>query len=442
MKKKLPRDQLYDIIDVTKEDLNSDEVKEALMAIKRKQIENEHGFRIWQASDGRWKTYYQEPGKKRKLIACKEKSDLIDRLMQFKYENVENPTLESLFEEWLNEKLEFREITEQTASRYRQDFQRYFVKYNWHKKKVLNVDMDELTHYVKSTIVNEALTKKSFGNYRILIRGIFSRAKKRKFVDWNIRSLIDDMFISKKSFVSKKIDPEEQILNDEEVEKMMTYLWNHQDMMNMAILLDFYTGLRIGELVSLKKSDFVDGEYLHIQRTEIAIHGRCNEGDNLSSTAISEQTKTENGDRMVFLSKEAIKIVEWLLDYPNNDTEWMFVSKNQNRIVRATLHRRLTQICEKIGIPHRSMHKIRKTYASRLLDSGVNDNLVIKQMGHSNIEVTKNYYYFTHQMRDEQQEQISKAMSDYKRNSNQKQSKSESPFKLVTRDFKRVSSIS
>lgn len=436
MRKRLPRDELYDIMTITKEDLDSDEIKEVIMAKKRKETVLNHEFKIWEGNDGRWKTYYQEPGGKRKLIAFTDKNNLIDRLMELKYETNKNPTLGCLFEEWLAEKLEFREITPQTASRYKQDFQRFFIKYDWDKKRIRTIDITELSKYVKTTIVKENVTKKTFGNFRIILRGIFLQAKKNEFVDFNIRTLIEDLFISKKSFATIKRDPKNEIFNDEEVEKMIDYLSNHKDIMNMAILLDFYTGLRIGELCALKKSDFIDDEYLHIQRTEISIHGRCNEDENLSSTDVQENTKTENGDRMVFLSEEALEVVHWLLEYKDNDTEWMFVSKNKNRIVRATLHRRLTHVCKAINIPHKSMHKIRKTYASRLLDSGVNENIICKQLGHSNIDVTKNYYYFMHQMKEEQKQQLSQAMKDYNKNSNQNVMDAKPRLRLVSTDFR------
>lgn len=437
MKKELSNDELYAIIDFTKEDLNSDVVKEAIMAAKRKKVEEQHGYHIWQASDGRWKTYYHTSDGKRKLLAYKEKSDLIDRIMELNYENVENPTLEDLFEEWICEKLEFKEITDQTASRYRQDFKRFFINYEWHTKKILSIDMEELAQFVKHIIINEKLTKKTFGYLRIVLRGIYTQAKKHKYVTCDIRSLIDDMFISKKTFTPIKKDPEHEILNDEEVDKMVKYLSQHKDMMNMAILLDFYTGLRIGELVALKKTDFVDGEYLYVQRTETAVHGKCNEDEESSSTMISNRTKTECGTRKVFLCPEALEIISWLLEHPRNNTEWMFVSNNQNRIVRATLHRRLTEVCDILQIPHKSMHKIRKTYASRLLDSGVNENIICKQLGHKHIDITKNYYYYLHQMKDEQREQLTNAVKDYRSECNQKQSYSKPVFRLVNSDFKR-----
>ena len=48
---------------------------------------------------------------------------------------------------------------------------------------------------------------------------------------------------------------------------IMDYLINNIDMMNLGILLMFLTGIRIGELVTLKHSDF-SGNVFNVRRTE------------------------------------------------------------------------------------------------------------------------------------------------------------------------------
>lgn len=40
------------------------------------------------------------------------------------------------------------------------------------------------------------------------------------------------------------------------------------------------------------------------------------------------------------------------------------------------------------------MHVLRKTYATRLLNSNVDEAIVINQMGHTDIATTKGYYYY------------------------------------------------
>ena len=63
-----------------------------------------------------------------------------------------------------------------------------------------------------------------------------------------------------------------------------------------------------------------------------------------------------------------------------NDYEW--------------LSNKIESICRCINIPHRSFHKIRKTYATTLIDAGVGENVIINQMGHTEILTTKRFYYY------------------------------------------------
>ena len=56
------------------------------------------------------------------------------------------------------------------------------------------------------------------------------------------------------------------------------------------------------------------------------------------------------------------------------------------------------------------MHKVRKTYATKLINGGVDESLVIRQMGHTSIDCTKNYYYFNNKTDEEATRQIEMAI--------------------------------
>ncbi len=71
----------------------------------------------------------------------------------------------------------------------------------------------------------------------------------------------------------------------------------------------------------------------------------------------------------------------------------MMVGKR--KIYTNTFNDRLYKACDSCGIPRRSMHKIRKTYGTLLLDTNIEDSLVMEQMGHSDIATTRRYYYFS-----------------------------------------------
>ena len=93
---------------------------------------------------------------------------------------------------------------------------------------------------------------------------------------------------------------------------------------------------------------------------------------------LSEDKKQEE---TIFLSSSEVKNLAY------------YLNKRKERLHTQAIRKRLYQICEKLGMPVRSPHKIRKTYGSILLDNDVNSKIIEKQMGHAGINVTKEYYY-------------------------------------------------
>ena len=57
------------------------------------------------------------------------------------------------------------------------------------------------------------------------------------------------------------------VFSNEEMPLMINYLKNNLDAKNIGILLMFATGIRVGELVTLKH-DVFDGNTFKIRRTE------------------------------------------------------------------------------------------------------------------------------------------------------------------------------
>lgn len=71
---------------------------------------------------------------------------------------------------------------------------------------------------------------------------------------------------------------------------------------------------------------------------------------------------------------------------------------------------RLTEISISTFIPRRSTHKIRKTYASKLIDARVEDSIIKAQMGHRDIKTTRGYYYFQTHDNDYLNQEIERAI--------------------------------
>lgn len=119
--------------------------------------------------------------------------------------------------------------------------------------------------------------------------------------------------------------------------------------------------------------------------------------------------KTEAGDRYLIIPDSAIAILDDILTQSASG-EYLF-SEHGKRIRSNAFNRRLTRVCDDLHIKHRSMHKIRKTYGTTLLDADVDESIVAEQMGHSDIATTKRFYYRSNKNDNTKFEQISKALS-------------------------------
>jgi len=89
---------------------------------------------------------------------------------------------------------------------------------------------------------------------------------------------------------------------------------------------------------------------------------------------------------------------------------YMFLNKN-GRIHESSLDRKLRTLCRRIGIEEKSLHKIRKTYISTLIDQGVNLNTIRETVGHEDERMTLKNYCFDRRSTEQIEEQLEKALT-------------------------------
>ncbi len=188
----------------------------------------------------------------------------------------------------------------------------------------------------------------------------------------------------------------------------MSWQLNHYkakpDIYNLGILLTFQTGLRVGELSTLKKED-LHGRIIKIRHTE----DKYRDENNKWIVAVKEHAKTDAGNRDLIISSTALDTLNQILELNTSGT-YLF-EHNGKRIRGNTFNKRLSRICNELHIPHRTMHKIRKTYGTTLIDSDVDEGFITEQMGHSDISTTKKLYYFSNKTTKNKEKQIENAIS-------------------------------
>lgn len=383
--------------------INLSDVQNSIEAMKRDELLKKHSYEIWEGKDGKWYTYLPSKDGGRTLKKRKSRKDLEKVIIDF-YKNQKEVLIKDIFQEWISQKLEYGEIQKQTYDRYKTDFDRFFNNTDISKTDIRKITEDDLEMFIRQTIKNMNLSNKSYSGLRLLIMGIFKYAKKQKYTGISITQFFGDLDLPRKCFARKVVKDDESVFTDSEVEKISRYVRENVSMINYGILLAFQTGVRVGELCTLKYSD-IQGNKLRISRTEV----RYRDKDGNYVFEVRESPKTEAGNRDIILSSEAKKTLREIRRL-NPFGEYIFM-KDGKRIKEKAFSVKIVKICRYVGIKERSMHKARKTYATKLINGGVDESIVVKQMGHTSIDCTKNHYYFNNKNEEDAVKQIERAIS-------------------------------
>ena len=372
--------------------------KEKLLYLQR------HEHKKWLTNDGKWwKTYVIVEGE-RKQVKRHTEEELNEYLYEFYKSQENNPTVDDIFVAWTNWKLDNQDICKGTYDRYYIDYNRFFGE-AIRQVKISAITEDELDIFIRRTIIDNKLSRKAFSNFRTLVYGVFKYAKKKHYTDINIVEFFNNLELGNRIFKKPKRNAETSVFHDDESEKLLLYLTDHPTIENLGLLFCFYTGIRVGELAALKFTDISNG-IARIQRSEIVYKDDANPGKQIHE--IVEHTKTEAGEREVVLSQEAINILTvaaW-----NKTSDYIF-AKDGHRINKTAYNRYLSNACKAVDIPERTMHKIRRTVATKLLDAGLEDSIVAEQMGHSDVSTTRKYYYYGAKNKDYKAQRIREAIT-------------------------------
>lgn len=385
--------------------IDTDHIQKQIEMNERKKYLEMHDHSIWKGKDGYYRTYVDDEHCKRgvRLLKKKGKKSLEDAIVDYYRQNVENPYIDDVFKEWMSAKMRYKEIKKQSYDRYVNDYKRFFTK----DAHICNVRFEYITEYIledfiRTSIAEKQLTAKSWSGLRTLILGIFKYAKKMQYTDISITQFMGDLELSRNIFQKKRKNDEDHVFTVSELNMIKSFILDDKEsLLNYGVLLAFYTGMRVGELSTLKWAD-IEENSIYVQRTEIRVH----DDKGHLYVDVQETTKTDAGCRKIIISDDA-KIILKKIRKINPFGEYIFM-KDGKRIAGNLFTNRLYRICDNLHIKRRSMHKARATYGTMLYDAQVPKSVIISQMGHTDIKTTEQYYYFDNKSDNEKEEYIKK----------------------------------
>lgn len=158
-------------------------------------------------------------------------------------------------------------------------------------------------------------------------------------------------------------------------------------MRNLGILVMLLTGIRVGELVTLRNEE-VDGTVIRIRRTETRYRDDATGKDVYE---VKDFPKTAAGLRTVVLPPDYAWVAK-RLKMQNPFDEYIFY-ENGKRLTTNCIRQRMYRVCKQLNIYPKSPHKARKTYGSILLDNNIDHRFITDQMGHTDLLCSEKHYH-------------------------------------------------
>jgi integrase len=167
-----------------------------------------------------------------------------------------------------------------------------------------------------------------------------------------------------------------------------------------GILLCLYTGLRIGELLGLTWND-VDFSKGIIKITK-TVYREKDESGNWQMCVDSPKTKAS--DRVIPLPEYIVVLLRQ--DYETAQTPYVVENKKGERMSIRSYQYIFEKLTERAGMRKLNFHALRRTFATRAIECGMDIKTVADIMGHQNASITLNRY--AHCMLDHKIEMMQK----------------------------------
>lgn len=342
----------------------------------------------------------------------KETSEKLNRAIEELRDNrfinkSDNPTVEQWCHEWLWS-YKRNSVKQKTFDQYETILRTHIIP------DIGDIRLDDLKTMHIQRIINKmhdsGLSHRTIEVMKIVMHAALKQAQRNKLVGENV---CENVVLPRKQ--PKRI----RVLNEDEQTKLIAALKDNY--IGRGLLFALYTGMRRGEVLALKWSDYDKNEKT-ISITKALSRVRTYNKDGNKTMLTVTTPKTDTSIRTVPLIDKAVELLaehkrrqerymELVGDY-YTDNDLIFSSSRGDYLDPGNFNRKLNKTVKKIGIPRISPHVLRHSFATRGLEAEVSLKAMQELLGHSSITVTGDIY--THILKEQKRKEISKLNDVFK----------------------------
>lgn len=342
----------------------------------------------------------------------KETSEKLNRAIEELRDNrfinkSDNPTVEQWCHEWLWS-YKRNSVKQKTFDQYETILRTHIIP------DLGDIRLADLKTMHIQRIINKmhdsGLSHRTIEVMKIVMHAALKQAQRNKLVSENV---CENVVLPRKQ--PKHI----RVLNEDEQTKLIAALKDNY--IGRGLLFALYTGMRRGEVLALKWSDYDKNEKI-ISITKALSRVRTYNKDGNKTMLTVTTPKTDTSIRTVPLIDKAVELLaehkrkqerymELVGDY-YTDNDLIFSSSRGDYLDPGNFNRKLNKTVKKIGIPRISPHVLRHSFATRGLEAEVSLKAMQELLGHSSITVTGDIY--THILKEQKRKEISKLNDVFK----------------------------